>query len=81
MLNSSKQTVEIKVPLASFGKTMSQCRSWLDGRKVQPTNFQTRIVGDGYALIIAFRQEDDAELFRRDFAARRVADEPASITL
>ena len=53
-------------PEAPFGHTLSEIRSWLDHRKIQPCMFRPAESAAG-AFEIVFSREDEALLFQRDF--------------
>ena len=56
----------------SFGDTMSDIRTWLDNKKIEPVEFKT-IPGAGstVSLTIRFATEVEAILFEQEFADGR----------
>lgn len=56
-----------KKPDGSLGQTMNDIRAWLDHRNIQPALFKTANHGAGFE--IAFIKEDEAHLFRHEFAS------------
>ena len=58
-----------KNPERSFGSTMSDVRTWLDHRRIEALSFKPVAKADtGVGFEIAFRTEDEAHLFEREFA-------------
>ena len=71
-----------KKPEHSFGSTMSGIRTWLDHHKIQVVSFKPFATAEtGVGFEIAFRTEDEAHLFEREFAkVTRPSGYPASPT-
>jgi hypothetical protein len=58
-----------KKPDGSFGDIMNAIRAWLDHRKIEPISFAPVAKADrGVGFEIAFKSEDEAHLFEREFA-------------
>jgi len=58
-----------KKPGASFGDIMNAIRTWLDHCKIVPVSFEPVAEADrGVGFEIAFKSEDEAHLFAREFA-------------
>ena len=71
MTLKSPLSVLIQKPEASLGVVMSDARSWLDNRKIEPMVFKTYTTeAGGIALEIRFNTEDEAFLFAREFTRR-----------
>ena len=69
MLHANSVTVRVETPLTvPLGRTMNEMRTWLDGRKIQPLDFRPVPTPKGFAFEIRFLSEDDASLFKQDFA-------------
>jgi hypothetical protein len=71
MLGANPLVVHVETSAGkSFGETMNAIRLWLDSQKIQTTNFKIVPAANGYRRFeIAFRLEDEAELFRQQFAS------------
>jgi hypothetical protein len=52
-----------------IAKTMRGIRSWLASERIEPIYFKTVVGNDGLGFEISFREERDAERFRKRFAS------------
>ena len=69
MSDATLRTIRIEKPVtASFGGTMNEIRTWLDHRKIQPVDSRPINTTYGFGFELGFRTEDEARLFKRDFA-------------
>ena len=60
--------VHIEKQVQDLAAAMNEIRSWLDNHGIQPAAFKTsREWGDGIAVDIGFRTEDEAYLFSKAF--------------
>lgn len=58
-----------KKPDLAFGVMMSDIRSWLDHRKIEPLSFKpVATASTGVGFEVAFNTENDAQLFEREFS-------------
>jgi hypothetical protein len=55
------------LPDSPFGKTMNELRIWLDGEKIEPTEFKTVVARAGLGFEISFKSEWEAERFQQRF--------------
>ena len=53
----------------SLGDVMGKMRDWFNANQVEPRTFKTLTNGDRLAFEVHFHKEDEAELFRQQFAA------------
>ena len=64
-------SIHIEKTAGSLADTMNSIRSWLDNHRIEPLVFKSRSTeGGGVAYDIAFKTEDEADLFERDFRTR-----------
>jgi hypothetical protein len=69
MTLKTPRCVHVEKPEALFGQIMSDIRSWLDHKKIQPTEFRSGPTAPGIvAFEIGFNREDEAQLFEQTFA-------------
>ncbi len=59
--------IQIEKPVALLADTMNSIRSWLDSHKIQPIEFKSRSTEGAIVCEIAFKAEDEAHLFAREF--------------
>jgi hypothetical protein len=58
-----------KKPESTFVGIMSEIRSWLDRRQIEPVSFKPVADAEkGVGFEIAFNSEDEANLFLHEFA-------------
>jgi hypothetical protein len=51
----------------ALGDVMNKLRSWLDGQKIQPTEFKTAADAAGCTFYIGFKSVEEATWFRDQF--------------
>jgi hypothetical protein len=51
----------------ALGDVMKTLRTWLDGQKIEPTEFKTIVDARGFTLDFGFASAIDADRFRNQF--------------
>jgi hypothetical protein len=68
MVRSSPFSVRIERSGNAIGTVMNEIRSWLDGHKIEPTDFRPSESGPGaVAFEIRFPRKDEAHVFEQAF--------------
>jgi hypothetical protein len=76
MTLKSPLSVRVERPGKSLGDIMNEYRSWLDGHKIQPTEFRSdSSVPGGAAFEISFNREHGARTFEQALVRMR-SDQP-----
>lgn len=65
-------TVEVRLIGGNFVTAMTQMRTWLDHRRIEPDAFRHSAGGAGVTFRVDFKLEGEAVLFARTFGGRVV---------
>ena len=62
-------TIYVKRPAGTaLGDVMNEARSWLDKSQIEPVEFKSVVNRATVGFEIRFRNQDEADLFEREFA-------------
>jgi hypothetical protein len=71
-LQSKMRTIIVKLPPeANFSSEMAEMRVWLDKHRCAPSMFKYHLEHESVIIQVEFKEEEEAEIFKRYFDSRR----------